>query len=85
MDFRQRGTGATQKLERNDRLEFGARDSTYAISIRRMGRRTRAHFLSQISEIRISQKRPTGKVDLFSEAARKLNTAGVLDEILGWG
>src|SRR3984885_14753228 len=55
-----------QKLERNDRLEFGARE-----------------FLSQLSGVQISpEATDLEKLRLFLEAARKLNTAGVLDEIL---
>jgi phosphoserine phosphatase RsbU/P len=73
-----------QKLERNDRLEFGARDSTYAIFNPAHGTSNTARdFLSQISGIQISQETTDlEKLTLFLEAARKLNTAGVLDEIL---
>ncbi|MFZ0759834.1 MAG: SpoIIE family protein phosphatase [Candidatus Sulfotelmatobacter sp.] len=73
-----------QKLERNDRLEFGARDSTYAIfNPAHSTSNTARQFLSQISEIQISQEaNDLEKLTLFLEAARKLNTAGVLDEIL---
>jgi sigma-B regulation protein RsbU (phosphoserine phosphatase) len=73
-----------QKLERNDRLEFGARDSTYAIFNPAHGTsNTAREFLSQISGIQISQESTDlEKLTLFLEAARKLNTAGVLDEIL---
>jgi sigma-B regulation protein RsbU (phosphoserine phosphatase) len=73
-----------QKLERNDRLEFGARDSTYAIFNPAHGTSNTARdFLSQISGIQISQESTDlEKLTLFLEAARKLNTAGVLDEIL---
>ncbi|MGA9385688.1 MAG: FHA domain-containing protein, partial [Candidatus Sulfotelmatobacter sp.] len=73
-----------QKLERNDRLEFGARDSAYAIFNPAHGTsNTAREFLSQISEIQISQEaNDLEKLTLFLEAARKLNTAGVLDEIL---
>jgi serine phosphatase RsbU (regulator of sigma subunit) len=76
---------ARQKLERNDRLEFGARDSTYAIFNPAHGSsNTAREFLSQISGISIAQGEATDleKLTLFLEAARKLNTAGVLDEIL---
>jgi serine phosphatase RsbU (regulator of sigma subunit) len=73
-----------RKLQRNDRLEFGARDIAYVIfhplhatSI------TAREFLSQISGIQISQEASDlEKLTLFLEAARKLNTMGVLDEIL---
>jgi phosphoserine phosphatase RsbU/P len=73
-----------QKLERNDRLEFGARDSTYAIFNPAHGSsNTARQFLSQISGIQISQESSDlEKLTLFLEAARTLNTAGVLDEIL---
>ncbi len=73
-----------QKLERNDRLEFGARDSTYAIfNPAHATSNTAREFLSQISGIQISQEaNDLEKLTLFLEAARKLNTAGVLDEIL---
>src|SRR5580704_18045217 len=72
------------KLERNDRLEFGARDSTYAIFNPAHGTsNTAREFLSVISGIQISQESTDlEKLTLFLEAARKLNTAGVLDEIL---
>src|SRR4030081_1280683 len=73
-----------QKLERNDRLEFGARDSAYVIFHPAQGTtNTAREFLSQISGIQISQEATDlEKLTLFLEAARKLNTAGVLDEIL---
>src|SRR5579872_6849220 len=73
-----------QKLERNDRLEFGARDSSYAIFNPAHGTsNTAREFLSQISGIQIKQEATDlEKLTLFLEAARKLNTAGVLDEIL---
>ncbi len=73
-----------QKLERNDRLEFGARDSSYVVFNPAHGSsNTAREFLSQISGIQISQESTDlEKLTLFLEAARKLNTAGVLDEIL---
>src|SRR5713226_9347975 len=73
-----------QRLERNDRLEFGARDSAYAIfNPAHSTSNTAREFLSQISGIQISpEATDLEKLTLFLEAARKLNTAGVLDEIL---
>ena len=73
-----------QKLERNDRLEFGARDSAYVIFHPAQDTtNTAREFLSQISGIQISQEATDlEKLTLFLEAARKLNTVGVLDEIL---
>src|SRR6202142_1012678 len=71
-------------LERNDRVEFGVRDVSYVIfHPHHASSNTAREFLSQISGIHIS----TGTTDLekltlFLEAARKLNTTGVLDEIL---
>jgi sigma-B regulation protein RsbU (phosphoserine phosphatase) len=73
-----------QKLERNDRLEFGARDSSYVVFNPAHGTsNTAREFISQISGMQISQETTDlEKLTLFLEAARKLNTAGVLDEIL---
>ncbi len=73
-----------QKLERGDRLEFGARDSAYVLfNPANKTSNTAREFLSQISSIGI--KAETTELEtlrLFLEAARKLNTSGVLDEIL---
>ncbi len=75
-----------QKLERGDRLEFGARDSAYLLF--NPGQRTSntaREFLSQISVIGGVGKTETTELEtlrLFLEAARKLNTTGVLEEIL---
>src|ERR1700733_10237495 len=73
-----------QKLERGDRLEFGARDSAYLLfNPGQATKNTAREFLSQISGIQIKQEATDlEKLTLFLEAARKLNTAGVLDEIL---
>src|SRR6202047_1483329 len=73
-----------QKLERGDRLEFGARDSAYLLfDPGQATSNTAREFLSQISGIQIKQEATDlEKLTLFLEAARKLNTAGVLDEIL---
>jgi len=73
-----------QKLQRNDRLEFGVRDVAYIIfhPIHATSNTAR-EFLSQISGIHIStETTDLEKLTLFLEAARKLNTVGVLDEIL---
>jgi sigma-B regulation protein RsbU (phosphoserine phosphatase) len=71
-------------LERNDRLEFGVRDVAYVIfHPHHAGSNTARDFLSQISGIHIStETTDLEKLTLFLEAARKLNTIGVLDEIL---
>ena len=74
-----------QKLERNDRLEFGVRDVAYVIfhPLHLQSSNTAREFLSQISGIHIStETTDLEKLTLFLEAARKLNTIGVLDEIL---
>lgn len=73
-----------KKLERNDRVEFGVRDIAYVVfDPRQASTNTAREFLSQISGIRISDKNTDlEKLTLFLDAARKLNTIGVLDEIL---
>jgi serine phosphatase RsbU (regulator of sigma subunit) len=73
-----------QKLQSNDRVEFGVRDVAYVIfSPQATSSNTAREFLSQISGIQIStDTTDLEKLALFLEAARKLNTIGVLDEIL---
>jgi phosphoserine phosphatase RsbU/P len=73
-----------QKLLRNDRLEFGVRDIAYVVfHPEHATSNTAREFLSQISGIQIStEASDLEKLTLFLEAARKLNTIGVLDEIL---
>ena len=73
-----------QKLERGDRLEFGARDSAYLLfNPGQATSNTAREFLSQISVIQIKpEATDLEKLKIFLEAARKLNTTGVLDEIL---
>jgi serine phosphatase RsbU (regulator of sigma subunit) len=71
-------------LQRNDRLEFGVRDAIYLV-FHPLHRKTNTarEFLSQISGIHISAATTDlEKLTLFLDAARKLNTTGVLDEIL---
>ena len=72
------------KLDRNDLLEFGARGGTYVIfNPLHAGSNTAREFLSQISGLNIStDTTDLEKLTMFLEAARKLNTTGVLDEIL---
>ncbi|MGO9864746.1 MAG: SpoIIE family protein phosphatase [Terriglobales bacterium] len=72
------------QLERNDRVEFGARDVAYLIfQPRQQTSNTAREFLSQISGMQIApEASDLEKLTLFMEAARKLNTTGVLDEIL---
>src|ERR1700676_1307810 len=71
-------------LERHDRLEFGVREVAYVIFNPQHGTTNSAReFLSQISGMHISDETTDlEKLVLFLEAARKLNTIGVLDEIL---
>jgi serine phosphatase RsbU (regulator of sigma subunit) len=73
------------KLQRNDRVEFGVRDVAYLIfqPLHTVSSNTAREFLSQISGIQIApEASDLEKLTLFMEAARKLNTIGVLDEIL---
>jgi serine phosphatase RsbU (regulator of sigma subunit)/pSer/pThr/pTyr-binding forkhead associated (FHA) protein len=71
-------------LERNDRVEFGVRDVAYVVfHPHHATTNTAREFLSQISGIQLStDSTDLEKLTFFLEAARKLNTAGVLDEIL---
>jgi phosphoserine phosphatase RsbU/P len=73
-----------QRLQRNDRLEFGVREVAYVIfSPQHATSNTAREFLSQLSGIQIStDTTDLEELTLFLEAARKLNTVGVLDEIL---
>src|SRR6202022_228430 len=73
-----------KSLERNDRVEFGVRDVVYVVfHPHHASSNTAREFLSQISGIQIStDTTDLEKLTLFLEAARKLNTTGVLDEIL---
>src|SRR5574337_1717508 len=70
-------------LERNDRLEFGVREVTYVIfNPQHATTNSAREFLSQISVMHISDETTDlEKLTLFLQAARKLNTIGVLDEI----
>lgn len=71
------------KLQRNDRLEFGVREGAYVIFHPLHAASTAREFLSQISVLNIStDTTDLEKLTMFLEAARKLNTTGVLDEIL---
>src|ERR1019366_8435199 len=72
------------KLQRNDRLEFGARDIAYLIfHPLHTTSNTAREFLSQISGIQIApEASDLEKLTLFMEAARKLNTIGLLDATL---
>src|SRR5713101_7020420 len=68
-------------LDRNDRLEFGVRDVAYVVfHPQHATSNTAREFLSQISGMHISSETTDlEKLTLFLEAARKLNTTGVLD------
>jgi sigma-B regulation protein RsbU (phosphoserine phosphatase) len=73
------------KLARNDRVEFGVQGAAYALfSPDRSPSSAAQQFLSQFS----SWKPATGAgsdlemLNVFLEAARKLNTSGVLDDVL---
>jgi serine phosphatase RsbU (regulator of sigma subunit) len=73
-----------QKLERNDRIEFGMRDGAYVLFNPVTPQSTPAReFLSQIHGMEVkSGASDLEKLTLFLEAARKLNTTGVLDDVL---
>jgi len=73
-----------RKLNRNDKMEFGARDVAYLIfHPMHTSSNTAREFLSQISGIQIApEASDIEKLTLFMDAARRLNTIGVLDEIL---
>ena len=75
-----------QKLQPNDRVEFGARGGPYLVfSPTQPTTSTAREFLSQISGIAMPSGTATSdleKMTLFLDAARKLNTTGVLEEIL---
>ncbi|HTR66333.1 MAG TPA: SpoIIE family protein phosphatase [Terriglobales bacterium] len=72
-----------QKLERSDRLEFGVRDTIYVVfDPHHASTNTAREFLSQISGIKIStETSDLEKLTMFLDAARKLNSIGVLEEI----
>ncbi|MBZ5629685.1 MAG: SpoIIE family protein phosphatase [Acidobacteriia bacterium] len=72
------------KLERNDRIDFGARDGAYVLfDPDRPHPSSAAEFLSQISLMPASTgSSDLEKLRLFLEAARKLNTTGVLSDVL---
>ncbi len=74
-----------RRLARNDRIEFGAQGSAYVLfSPDRSPSSAAQQFLSQFS----TWKPPSGAgsdlemLNVLLEAARKLNTSGVLDEVL---
>jgi phosphoserine phosphatase RsbU/P len=73
-----------QVLERNDRLEFGVRDNMYVIfHPLHSSSNTAREFISQISSAQpSSEATDLERLTQFLDAARKLNTIGVLDEIL---
>lgn len=71
-------------LQRNDRLEFGVREAIYLVfdPVQQTSNSAR-EFLTQIPGMHLSSATTDlEKLTLFLDAARKLNTAGVLDEIL---
>src|SRR5712671_642441 len=73
-----------QKLQRNDRIDFGIGVISYAVFDPAAEESSVAReFLSQISVIAVKQESSDlEKLALFLEAARKLNTTGALEEIL---
>ncbi|MFI5089708.1 MAG: SpoIIE family protein phosphatase [Terriglobales bacterium] len=72
------------KLNSNDRVEFGARGGPCIVfNPTAAGTSSAREFLSQISGIEVrGGASDLEKLTFFLEAARKLNTTGVVDEIL---
>jgi len=74
------------KLEPNDRIEFGVRGEGYLLFNPQLETSSSAReFLSFIAEKKPSQNQNVSDLEmltLFLEAARKLNTGGVLEDIL---
>jgi phosphoserine phosphatase RsbU/P len=74
---------ARAMLKTSDRLEFGGPGETYVLFNPRSTTFNPAReFLSQIAGPRIPATGNLEKLTLFLDAARKLNTSGILDEIL---
>jgi len=73
-----------RKLKGNDRLEFGMRDGAFLLFNPASSQTSTAReFLSQIHGLQVrSDASDLEKLTLFLEAARKLNTTGVLEEVL---
>jgi sigma-B regulation protein RsbU (phosphoserine phosphatase) len=71
-------------LQKNDRVDFGARDGAYIVfNPDHAQSSAAAEFLSQISMLPVSAgSSDLEKLRLFLEAARKLNTTGVLSDVL---
>jgi serine phosphatase RsbU (regulator of sigma subunit) len=74
-----------RKLGRNDRVEFGAQGSAYVVfSPDRSPSSAAQQFLSQFSTWKPASGAGSDleMLNVFLEAARKLNTSGVLDDVL---
>jgi len=74
-----------RKLARNDRLEFGVREEVYVIFSPTASRvNTTREFLTQLSGLDLGAHAGSDleKLTFFLDAARKLNTSNVLEEIL---
>src|SRR5271165_2886766 len=74
-----------QKLARNDRIELGAQGSAYVLfSPDRSPSSAAQQFLSQFSTWKPASGAGSDleMLNVFLEAARKLNTSGVLDDVL---
>ncbi len=71
------------KLQGNDRIEFGVRENIYAVfQPGSSGISPAREFLDQLPGMHVTDVNDMEKLTIFLEAARKLNSAGVLDEIL---
>ena len=70
-------------LQPGDRIEFGVRDSVHVIFQPGLSVVSPAReFLDQLPGMHVTDVNDMEKLTIFLEAARKLNSAGVLDEIL---
>ncbi len=75
-----------QKLQRDDKIEFGVRDNMHVIFDPRPASGSSASLLlSQIASFKGNSSNDStdlAKLTLFLDAARRLNSSGVLDEII---
>lgn len=78
--------GGRQKLSRNDRVEFGVQGSAFALfNPDRAVSSIAQQFISQFATWKPSSSGAGSDFEMlnvFLEAARKLNTSGVLDDVL---
>ncbi|HYG99601.1 MAG TPA: SpoIIE family protein phosphatase [Terriglobales bacterium] len=72
-----------QKLKRNDRLEFGARDgAVVTFDPEEFEAQASGEWFKEVVELETSGASDLEKLSLFLDAVRKLNATNVLDEVL---